>query len=151
MRFIVLLLGLLGAASSGWFGWELYQQLKGVDVVADEAKKLAAEDIRKETDPTTKKGMIDLSNMAQSVIGRIKIADYFMLAGAAFGLLGGIAAVSRRGLLAALVLLLAPVASVALIASIDTSIAWVPALFTAPLALGGLLAFFIGSPEPGRA
>jgi len=144
MRWVVLVLALAGAGGSGFVGFIWFgdaERLKpSVTVIRQQAK----------SNPQAQAAIQEFDSLHK--------ASYFLMAGAPLGIIGGLLALSRRGILAALVLLLA-FAGPAVLARdwlMEKSDRMVGlGIFTGALVLAALLAFFIRPkkviPEEERA
>jgi hypothetical protein len=144
MRWVVLILALAGAGGSGYLGFRWFSDA--------EAKKTQINLIRQlaKTSPT-----------AQAEVNRFETsrnASFFLMASALLGFIGSLLAISRRGILAALVLIVAFAGPVVLckdwlLEKTDNLMGF--AIWTGALVLAGLLAFLIRGkkviPEDERA
>jgi hypothetical protein len=136
MRYVVLVLAILGALTTGFLGYAW------------------------RTNAVEKKDMIEMTRGLVEVgfageEGKAELVEFdkrakawpYLFIGAALGIVGGVLAFLRKGMFAALVL----VAGAILPAIFNPS----SLLFTCPLILAGLLAFFVRGvpapvPEPGK-
>jgi len=140
MRWVVLVLALAGAGGSGFIGFRWFSDAEAfrttIHLVRAEAK-------------TNPKALAKI----QEVQSAYK-ASFFLMAGLPLGIIGALLAISRRGILAALVLILACAGPAVLIKDIfmekteDILLGKIEriyqlGLWNGALLLAGLLAFFI--------
>jgi|SRR6516164_8465174 hypothetical protein len=144
MRWVVLVLALAGAGGSGFIGFRWFSDAEAfrttIHLVRAEAK-------------TNPKALAKI----QEVQSAYK-ASFFLMAGLPLGIIGALLAISRRGILAALVLIVAFAGPPILIKDQlleKTDLMIGLGIWTGALLLAGLLAFFIRPkrviPEEERA
>jgi len=124
MRYAVLILGILGALGSGFLGYKWWSDAHSAGVQA-------------QMDTIRALGSPELAQQTQAKMDQLVRASYFLMAGLPLGIVGGVLAMRRQGWIAGLLMLI-PVALATAFAQNAGVL-----IFTFPLVIGGLLAFFV--------
>jgi hypothetical protein len=135
MRYIVLILGIIGAAACGVFGFRWMKDLQDSSTTVELTRNVV-EEARKQSMPVPR----EVEEEYTKIVGRTRTWP-LLLANAVLGLLGGVLAFTRRSWAAAIVLLAATIAPAVIYP--------VTLILTFALGLGGALALLIRTkPQP---
>lgn len=153
MRIAVLVLGILGALSSGLNGflwWTAFDS--GEFKMLSKMASAIRDDVVTSPNPMSKRQQEEAQRFDEAIgkLNRANEAMYFLFAAAAFGLIGGLIALDGRGIAAAALMLCGAIGPIALCLAVDFELAKRPLIMTSPLMLGGVLAFFVWPRDPSK-